>query len=462
MNYATPTPPTGFGWLLQRFKRHMSELIRLSAPIVVSRAGILLMVMCDVIMVGRYSSLELAYMTIGTALIVPILITSVGLIMGTLVISANSYGAGDFKQCGAAFRRSLPFSFGLGVIAIFLGYFGENILSLVGQSSDLSINGGKIMLIAAIGIPGHMIFVVCSFFLEGIKRPLPGMIAMIIANLINILMNWWLIYGIGDIPEMGAAGATWATTIARWSLGLILLGYVWFMKDGKKFGVHDKPEGGWASWSAQRKIGYATGISIGAESCAFSTLNMFAGKLGVLELAAFSIGLNLLALPFMMAMGIGGATAVRVGIAYGRKDFSDLALAGWSGIFLNVALLGGISIIYALFPEVFIGFYTKDPALASLVVVLLIIVAMALAMDGGQVVMANALRGRHDVWIPSIIQIFSYLGVLIPSSFLYVFYMDLGVAGLMYGVLTASFASMGLLCIRFHYLYLQDQKRLSV
>jgi len=452
---------SGSAWLLMRFRRHISELIRLSYPIVISRAGILVMVMADVMMVGRYGSLDLAYLMIGTTLIIPLLITAVGLIMGTLVISANSYGEEKFKECGAAWRRSMPFSLLLGGMGIVIAMFGEEILLLTGQSADMSLNGSHIMVVAAIGIPGHMMFVATSFFLEGIKRPLPGMVAMIIANIVNIVLNWCLIYGIGDIPEMGAMGAIWATSIARWTLGIVLVAYVWFMRDRDTFGIREKPTGGWAAWKKQRQIGYATGISVGVESTAFATMNLIAGQLGAFDLAAFSIALNLLAVPFMMALGLGAATAVRVGIAYGRKDYHDLPLAGWSGLILTSFVLGLVALAYFLIPDQFAALYTNDTELLPVASMLLVIVAMALVMDGGQAVMANALRGRQDVWFPSAIQTFSYIGVMIPGSWIFVYYLDIGVAGLMYGILVASVVSVVLLSLRFYFLHLGDHERFN-
>ena len=192
-----------------RLRRHSTELVRLAAPIVVSRSGFLLMVMADTVMTGRFDAAELAYLAIGLGLIMPMLVTSLGLIMGTLVLTANSFGAGRLKGCGPVWRRSLNYAFVLGVVCIGIGYFGYEVLLLTGQTRDVAMHGGEIMWIVSLGLPGHLLFLSSAFFLEGIGRPSHGMVIMILANVLNVVLNWLLIDGPWLSEPMGAAGAAW-------------------------------------------------------------------------------------------------------------------------------------------------------------------------------------------------------------------------------------------------------------
>ena len=408
------------------------------------------MITADTVMVGRYSAQELAYQSIGTALIIPILLTFMGLIMGTIVLTSNHYGAKNYTECGKIWRRAVPYAFVLGLVACVLSLFGDTWLTLTGQTPVLSREGGIVMAATGYGLPAHLIFLASAFFLDGIRRPKPAMLLMIGANILNIFLNWIFIYGNLGLSADGAEGAAWATTCARWFLAIGIVSYILLMHDHGKFAVRVAPVGGWRSWADQRNMGYAMGLSIGVESVAFAALNMFAGWLGEEALAVYSIGLNVLALCFMVAIGLGSAAAVRVGIAYGRKDWSDMMLAGWTGLGVTVGMLAAISCMLFFAPEGIARFYSTDPKTIAATAPLIFFIGFVLVFDGGQATMSNILRGRRDVWVPSLIQTIAFIVILIPLGYVFSIRMELGALGLFYGIVIAGAVSLLMLSIRFY------------
>ncbi len=449
MPYAVPKNQS---WIAARLRRHVSELLRLAGPIIVSRLGILVMITADTVMVGWYSAQELAYQAIGVAIIIPVLLSFMGMVMGTMVLTSNHYGAEKFKECGKVWRFAVPYALALGLIASFISLFGEALLNFSGQTADLSSAGGVIMKITGFGLPAHLVFLTSAFFLDGIRRPKPAMTLMIVANVINIFLNWMLIYGNMGFATDGAAGAAWATTVSRWFLALGIIIYIWFMPGYKKFGVRLAPKGGWNAWAKLRNMGYAMGLSIGVESAAFATLNIYAGWLGVEALAAYSIGLNVLAISFMVAIGLGSAASVRVGIAYGRRDWPDMQLAGWTGLGVVTVMLGLVGGLLFIFCDLIAGFYSPDKNIIAAAAPLIFFTGFVLIFDGGQATMSNVLRGRRDVWVPSGIQSFSFLGVLVPLAYIFAFNMGFGVPGMFYAIAIAGVISLFLLSMRFHWL----------
>jgi len=445
--------------LASQLVRHASELIRLAGPVVVGRSGIMIMSLVDTIMVGRFSTEELAYQGIGQAPVIPLMLGLMGLMMGTLVSAASAFGAGRFDACGAAWRRSLPLAIGAGVAAAVLCAFGEPLLRASGQSADLAGGGGPVVQILGLGLPAAMVFLTTNFFLEGIKRPLPGMVMIIAANILNALLNWVLVYGHLGFPPMGAVGSAWATTGVRVFLAVGLVLYVWSMTDHARFGVRTRPGGGWAAGRTQRQIGYAAGASIGVEATAFAVMSIFAGWLGAVPLAGYSIALNLISMVFMVAIGVGSATAVRVGIAYGTGSARDVALAGWTGLGINSIAMAAFGILFIVVPDGLVAAYTADPQLEALTVPLVAFCAWLLVVDGGQGVMANALRGRGETWAPTVLHVFSYGFVMIPVCWFLTFPMGHGVMGLFEGILIASVVSAGLLCGRFFWLGQRDKRQ---
>jgi MATE family multidrug resistance protein len=445
-------------WLDSRLARQVSELVRLAGPVIVARLGIVAMMLVDTVIVGRFSAQELAYQGIGLAVLGTLLVTGVGLMMGTMVMTASAYGAGRFRECGAVWRRSLPYALVLGTLGGAICLAGEPILLATGQEADLARGGGIVMAIAGLGVPANVVYVATAFFLEAIKRPMPAMLMMIAANVVNALLNIVLVWGHLGFPAMGAAGSAWATSIVRVLLAVSLLAYVWWMPDHERFGVRLRPEGGWRRWAQQRRIGYAAGASIGVEASAFTALSIFAGWLGPLPLGAYSISLNLLAFVFMVALGIGTATSVLVGIAHGRRDPQALAFAGWTGLGLNTLAMALFGLLLLALAEVIAGAYASDAALLAMTVPLIAFSSTILIADGGQAVMSNALRGRGETWVPTLTHTIAYVGVMIPLGWLLALPLGRGAMGLLEAILIASIVAVSLLAWRFHALARRDRR----
>jgi len=416
----------------------------------------ILIVLVDTMMVGRYDAVELGFLAMGMSLFQPLMVTSIGLIMGTLVLTAHFYGARRFRECGQVWRKSIAYALGLGIVCVILSIFGETYLTWTGQSSVLAHEGGKVMFLLGLGLPGHILFIACSFFLEGIRRPIAGFLAIAIANLVNLGLNWLFIFGDIDGLPGGATGAALATSITRWSVAAGMIIYIFSMKHREKFGIRDPSDWGWMSWKHQRRLGYATGVSLAIETTAFSSLQQFAGWLGPIPLAAFTVAFYLLVVSFMVAIGFGAATTVCVGNAHGRKDNRDMAFAGWTGLGLTLVATAIIGIVLVTFDETFIRFFTDDAKVIALAVPLVFWTAVALVTDGGQAVMANALRGRQDVWTACFIQGFAFVAVMVPLTWYLVFPLGEGINGIFQGILGSTIIAYSLMSLRFYWLYRRD------
>lgn len=447
---------TGPGWFRARLKRQVSELVRLAVPIVLQRVGIMGMGIVDTLMVGRYSAQELAYQSIGYIPVITLIVVSIGLMTGTLVLTSNAYGEGDFKKCGRILRRSIPYGFGLGMVGFCVCFFGEPLLLLLGQNADLAQGGGRVMQAVAIGIPMTCVMLAASFFLEGINRPMPGMVFMLIANVINIFLNWVLVYGHLGFDPMGAVGSAWATSVVRVFLAGALVMYILKMHDHKKFGLLEKIDMRWSKWTQLRRLGYGTGVTNAIEHLGFATLAVFTGWLGPLSAGAFAIAINCYGVPFMIAIGIAGATAVRVGIAYGRKDYRDMVLAGAAGLGFNIVAILPFMAAMLIWPTEITGFFTQEQGMIALAAPLIALIALMMIFDTGQAVIGNALRGRHDVWVPVIFYTISYMLIMAPLGWYLVFPMGHGVKGTVEAAIYASLISFIMVCLRFYTLYRRD------
>jgi MATE family multidrug resistance protein len=170
--------------------------------------------------------------------------------------------------------------------------------------------------------------------------------------------------------------------------------------------------------------------------------------------AAWSVVLNAMAVIFMLPLGLSTATAVLVGRAYGADDRRGIVRAGTLGFGVAGVSLGLVSLAVGLFPHLIAGAYTQDPALANLVTPALVLSAVSLfyVVDGLQVVGAQSLRARGDVLVPTLTHTLSYLVLMVPLAWILAIRMEMGLSGILWAVVAASFASAGLLIGRFVWL----------
>ncbi len=425
---------------------HARELLRLALPTVVMRSGALVMLMVDILMLGHASSRELAFYSLAQGPLTTLLLTSLGLILGTLVVTSQLFGAGYDARCGGVWRRSLPYSLAIGFAVSLLCCVGPAPFRWMGQDEALSLGAAEVLRVVGFGVPGYLGYLASAYFLEGLKRPWPGTWLMLFGNLLNVVLNaWW-------IPEHGAVGAGWATTTSRWFLCLAAAAWVWGMRDHDRFRVRHHGLRDRVGWALQRRLGYAAGMSIGVEAFAFSSLNVMAGWFGAASLAAYAIGINLLGVIFMVALGVGSATSVRVGYAVGRGDPRDAEVAGWTGLGLDVLLSLPVVVLFLLWPRAFAAVYTADSEVLALATVLVGWIALVLPFDGAQAVMSNALRGRGETWAPMVLQSGAYLAVMMPLAWWLSTRQGMGAPGLFAAIAAGSVVSAVALSARFRYL----------
>jgi len=447
------------GWLKARLNRQLSELVRLSVPTVLQRLGIMTMGVVDVMMVGHYASTELAYQTAASIPVVTVLVISIGLMMGTMVLTSNAYGEENYEKCGQIWRQSMFYSLVIGGIGTLICLIGEPILVLLDQAPDVAAGGGRVMQILAFSIVMNTVMLSSQFFLEGISRPLPGMIFMAVANIVNIFLNWVLVYGNLGFDPMAAEGSAWATTIIRTLLAGGIFLYVWNLKDREKFGIGKPVDLRWKSWSKLREVGYGVGVTNAVEHTGFAALQVFAGWIGPLALGAMAICFNFYGLPFMMAVGIGGATAVRVGIAYGRRDPHDMMLAGICGSVLNILIIVPMMWFFYFMPAEIAGLFTDEQPLINETVIVIQLASFFLLLDTTQTVLGNALRGRQDIWVPTIIYLLAFLVLMVPLAYYLTFSQDRGLEGMMQSVVIASLLACVFLVMRFMVVSIRDIRR---
>jgi MATE family multidrug resistance protein len=398
----------------QGLREHALRTIQIAVPVSIARMGILLLVTVDTAMTGRAGVEELAWYALAMAPQIPMLLLGIGMLMGTLVLGAQSMGGGREQETGHFWRVALGHALFLGLLFALVCVLGEPILLAAGQEPGLAAGGGRVLTLFSIGLPAVLMPTATSFFLESTGRATPGMVVMVLANLLNIALNWIFIYGNLGAPARGAEGAALATSLVRWFMFASLAGYALFTLDRLRFGLIGRISDRRRLSRRLRAFGYPMGLAHTLESAAFASMTLFAGLGGADQVAGFQVAFNILAMVFMCAIGLGAAASIRVGNAAGRGDWSGVRAAGWTATALSGLFLGAVGMVMGLMPDTLAELYTSDMQVLAVAVPCVLMAAFAVVPDGMQGVLMGALRGAGDVWPATALYCVAFWGVMVP------------------------------------------------
>jgi MATE family multidrug resistance protein len=439
---------------LPRLGRHLSELMRLAWPVMLSRAGILVMAFADIAMLGRYAPGAVGVANLGLSVFIPLMVMTIGLCTGVVAVVSRAYGQGNWQECGHAWRRGMVWGGVLSVIAAWAAWQAEGVLRLFGQEPALAAAGGAVAQALAPGLIAQVLFAVSAFYLEATRRPMVALGAMAVANLVNLALNWMLIYGNLGAPELGPVGAALASTAARMAAAAAMILYVLGQPDPRAAGVRGPWEtfwgpGGWRAGALMRKLGLSAGLGNGFETAGFAVMTLFAGQISLAALDAYSISHNLVATLFMVGLGLSIATGVRVGIETGRGRPDEAAFAGWSGLATTVVVMAALGALVILGRHGIAAVYTDDPALQARAAALFLFSALVFVPDAAQVVLGQAVRALGDAWVAIWIYALAFAALLIPLGWAMVHVWQTDESGLVLAIVAACCLATLLLAARF-------------
>ncbi|MFN2427437.1 MAG: MATE family efflux transporter [Candidatus Binatia bacterium] len=427
-------------------RRSLRSLIRslaqLAAPVALARLGIMGMGIADTIVVGQLAPADLPAFALGWAPTGVLIVTGIGLLLGVQVLTARAIGEGRPRDAGAVWRRGLVIGLFAGILsAVGSAFLVEPMLIAFGIEAMLAAGAADVAAVLGLSLALHFCYVCCAFFVEAVHRPIPGTVVIWAANLVNLALNLLL------VPSLGAIGSAWATVGGRAFMFFTLAGWIVLSATGRTYGVREHAPHS-PSYRALLGVGAAAAVSQLAEAGAFSALTVIAGRLGAEAVAAYQLLLNTLAVVFMISLGVAAATAVVVSETWGSRNAAEASRVGWVGLAMNsAAMLVCVAVLMA-FPSLIANALTSDASLAALVASLMPLAALMLVPDGGQVVVASALRARGDNWLPTASHVLAYVVVMPPLAWWLGEHLGRGVAGLMESIVVASFVSVAVLMWR--------------
>lgn len=428
----------------------LTTLLKLAGPVIVSRLGIMTMGLSDAIIVGRFSPVQLGYHALAWAPTSIAITVAIGLLTGTQVMTSRAVGEGRRHLAGAVLRRGLSYGLIIGVVAsLILLIVGPWLLGALGLPSDMAKGATGPLIVFSVSLTPYVLSAVATIWLEALSKPTPAMLMMWLANLVNLAIDLVLVPGRFGAPALGAVGGACATLGARTALMIAILAYIVCMKEARALGVFDKPQRDRPAEAEQRRIGFGSGASNFFEVASFAGMNIIAGWLGALTVAGWTIVLNVTSLIFMVPLGLSTATAVMVGSAYGARDARGVNRAASLGFAITAAFGILISLAVAAMTLPISQLYTESAPTIALAAPALGLACLFFMPDCVQVVVAQALRARGDVWVPTISHLVSYVVVMAPLAWFLALPMHMGLKGEVWAVVIASLLSAGFVLARF-------------
>jgi MATE family multidrug resistance protein len=368
---------------------------------------------------------------------------------------SQAVGAREPTVAARSVRQGLWLATGLGGLFLVVLSLMEPLLRWSGQSA-VAVEGAMAYLRAARwGLLPFLGFGALRSFVEGLSRPLPVTIVSLVGVAFNVGANELLMFGHWGLPALGLAGTGWATTIVFTLLFGSLAGLVHRSEPFAQYHVFRhlrRPD--WAYLRELVRIGGPMGASRGIESSLFLATTIMMGTLGTTALAAHQVALQCAAFAFMVPLGIGMASTVRVGQAAGRGDEAAARRAGGVGVGLATLFMGITAILFVTVPRPIVGLYLDLSAAGNAEVIVLAVRLLAVAalfqvFDGIQVAAHGALQGLKDTRVPMGIAAATYWGIGLTTG--YYWGVRAGAPeGLWWGLVVGLAAAALLLVGRFH------------
>ena len=438
-------------------KNHLAEIRRtlhLALPVIIGQLAVFSMNFVDTVMSGRLPNREiaLAALGIGGAVWSSMLMFVLGTLMVVQPSVAQLDGALKHHEAAAQTRQALWIALALSVPFFLLCYFSEPLLTAFRIDPAIVPTAAAYLRAMSWGAPGLCLVFLLRFFSEGTGHTRPTMLYGVTGALLNIPLNYVLMFGKLGLPAMGTVGVGYATSIVIWLQFLMLFFYIRSHRHYEPFELMSHIERpNWAEIWGLLKVGVPIAVAIFVEGSLFVMAALLIGRLGPVPAAAHLIAINFAALVFMIPVGLSSAISIRVGNALGRGDPTGARYAGLIGIVIILAIQTVGAVCMLLFPEAIVRLYTNDLIIAPLAVSLLFYAAVFQYPDGLQIVASGALRGYKDTRMPVVYMVISFWIVGLTLGYHLTFAREMGPAGMWIGMIAGLSIAAVLLIRRFNH-----------
>jgi len=447
---------------LKHYTKEFKYNWKLAAPVMLGMLGHTFVSFVDNIMVGQLGTAELAAVSLGNSFMFIAMSLGVGFSTAITPLIAEADAAKNFKIGKSYFKHGLFLCTILGILLFGLVFFAKPLMYLMQQPEEVVVLAIPYLDLVAVSLIPLIVFQGFKQFSDGLSMTKYPMYATLLGNLVNIGLNYLLIFGKFGFPELGIVGAAYGTLASR----IIMLGYLWFLLKQNHVSQHYVSQ--IKLFVLQKTIlkkilnlGMPSAMQMFFEVAIFTAAIWLSGLLGKNPQAANQIALNLASMTFMVAMGLSVAAMIRVGNQKGLKQYKELRRIAFSIFLFGFLFAVSFALLFLVFhkqlPKLYLDHNDVINALDNKEVLeiaskLLLVAAVFQISDSIQVVFLGALRGLQDVKIPMLFIFIAYWVVGFPVSWFLGKADVYGSIGIWIGLLSGLTVAAILLYIRFNYL----------
>lgn len=405
--------------------------LKIALPIMLSQLGGAITQLADNIMVGQLGTVELAAASFANAVFSIGFVFAIGISMASTPVIGIHFVQNDDEKVSSYLQNSLLMILISGIILSSLLAVACLHFNAMGQDEEVIRLAIPYYWLLVASLLPFMLFAFFKQFLEGLGNTKVAMIITIIANVINIIFNYFWIFGACGFSKLGVAGAGAATLLSRIIMPVLFIlaisknkqWYKYFkMFELKRF-----------SFEALRKlfgIGLPISVQMGLEMCTFSFSAIMVGWMGATSLASHQITISMSMMTFMAVIGIASATTIRVSHQFGLRDYKAMRMAANASVHLSLAINVTLGILVISFRNIIPLAFSSDPAVIELSGKLLFWLGCFQVVDSLQGVGLGILRGITDVFVPMVAAFISYCLLCLPIGYLLGFKAGLGAEGI--------------------------------
>jgi MATE family multidrug resistance protein len=435
----------------QKPSAQTSILIQLALPVILSQVSHTFVGLADTLMVGRTGNVTaLAASALGNNIFSIPIVFAVGLSYAVTPKVSEFLARGDGETCHKFLRNSLINNQLWALILMAILFLLLPFSGTLGQAEEVLQLAVPFFKLQVWSLPGIMLFQTFRQFFDGLGDTKPGMVVSIAANLLNVLLNYLLIFGNFGFPELGLFGAGISNCISRWIMGIGMM--VWYfldpkMKEWRKLSLIRTPDIG--SIRLLNQLGLPVALQFLFEVGAFSFTSVLVGQMGKESLAAHQIVISIASFTYMMSSGIAAASSIRVGHFLGLKNQPMLRYSGVLAFRLAAVFMGSMAFLMYLGSAWIPSLFISNAEVLKIGSQLFLVAAFFQVSDGIQVVGLGSLRGISDVRIPTWITLVAYWVIAIPLGYYLGSHLGWGAAGTWWALLVGLSISAIFMLFRF-------------
>ena len=417
----------------------------LAYPIILANMSETLLGVVDTYMVGQLGVAEIGAVGLGSMLAWLFYLPVLGLAMGLNTFVAQSYGAGNRTDCGYMTWQGLYMALASGALILLVIPFVPTLFDLAGPSAEVRGLGITYLQWRLIDGPAFMIAMTAASFFRGIGDTKTPMKIGITINIINVVLNYGLIYGNFGLPRLEVQGSAVGSALAGILGGGIYMA-LFLSKRLRPYANRTVVKPRWLDFVRLFRVGAPIGLQRFLDIGSFVIFAAIIGRLGNAQLAANQIAIQLMSISYMIGLGIGMAASTLVGQYIGARRLELAERSAYSALKLAMGIMVFVGLVFLLFPEPLVALFNDDPAVIRFGRQGLLYAALFQAFDALAVIFIGALRGAGDTRWSAVAAFIGAWIIFLPMTYLLAFTLDLDFWGAWLSA-TIYICLLGIACV---------------